>query len=258
MSAHCPASRDIPRRTVESFRENGFAHVPRMLSAGEVDSFRTASLAALSAHSKSDDAGATRIISTEHVWRADGPLRELALHPRIGAFAERLAGMPLRVWRGDVLLKEPRRSARTNLHDDETFLPFEGRVSLTAWVALVDVTVERGCMTFLAGSHDRPGPDRVGLPALSADPDGYMLKYWPGLNWNTRVTVPLRAGDCTFHHGRTGHMAAANTTDEQRVSYVVALIDAEATYRPVSGVDVPGELTPGQRLPDDLYPRVGA
>ncbi|MFI1012562.1 phytanoyl-CoA dioxygenase family protein [Streptomyces sp. NPDC020965] len=257
MTTQHAASPGIPERTVDSFREYGFAHVPGILSAAEVDHCRAASLAALSEHSKSDDAGRTRIISTEHVWRSDETLRALALHPRIGACAVRMAGMPLRVWRGDVLLKEPHRSARTNLHDDETFLPFDSRVSLTAWVALVDVSVERGCMTFLPGSHERPGPDRVDLSVLGDDPDGYMVRHWPELTWSARVTIPLRAGDCTFHHGRTGHLAAANTTDEQRVSYVVALIDAEATYRPVPGVPVPGELKPGQKLPDELYPLVG-
>ncbi|MFH0245580.1 phytanoyl-CoA dioxygenase family protein [Streptomyces sp. HK10] len=251
------ASHGLPDHAAQDFRSDGFVHVPAVLSGDEVPRYREASLEAVAEHSKRDDPGNTQIVSTEHVWRTDETLRGLALHPRIGAAAEELAGMPLRVWRGDVLLKEPRRSARTNLHDDETFLPFDTRASLTAWIALVDVPVERGCMTFLQGSHERPGPDRVDISEMSADPDGYMFRHWPELRWNAQVTVPLRAGDCTFHHGRTAHMAAANTTEAIRLSYVVALIDAEATYRPVPGVEQPGDLEAGQKLPDDLYPRVG-
>lgn len=255
-TTHRTAPGETHQPAVERFRNDGFAHVPGVLSEDEISRYNTASLEALAAHHKQDDPGNTQIVSTEHVWRSNDLLRELALHSGIGALAEELAGMPLRVWRGDVLMKEPGRSARTNLHDDETFLPFDTRVSLTAWVALVDVPVERGCMTFLPGSHVRDAPHRVDISQMSADPDGYLLANWPQLMWYPQVTVPLRAGDCTFHHGRTAHMAAANTTGEIRLSYVVAFIDAEATYRLVDGVEQPGDLKPGAPLPDDLYPRV--
>jgi phytanoyl-CoA hydroxylase len=238
----------------EGFREHGFAQAPAVLTPDEVERFREASLAAIARQSKDDDPGQTRIVSTEHVWQHDEVLREFALHSHIGMLAERLAGMPLRVWRGDVLVKEPRRSARTNLHDDVSFLPFDARVSLTAWVALVDVPVERGCMTFLPGSHRRSGPEKVGVDEMGADPDGYLFTHWPELRWNRQVTVPLRAGECTFHHGRTAHMAAANSTDSPRVSFVVSFVDADAVYQPVDGVRPPMDLQPGQRLPDSTRP----
>lgn len=240
--------------TADRFRDQGFARVPGILTGEEVARYREASLEAIAHNSKNTDPGNTRIVSTEHVWRTNALLRGLALHPRIAAVAQELAGMPLRVWRGDVLVKDPRDSARTNLHDDETFLAFDSRVSLTAWVALVDVPVERGCMTFLPGSHRRPDPRRVDVGEMSTDPDGYMFRHWPQLRWNTRVTVPLRAGDCTFHHGRTAHMAAANTTEELRVSFIVAFVDAEATYREVPGHTPSPGREPGQPLVDEDFP----
>ncbi|MFD0395290.1 phytanoyl-CoA dioxygenase family protein [Streptomyces nogalater] len=58
-----------------------------------------------------------------------------------------------------------------------------------------------------------------------------------------RVTVPLRAGDCTFHHARTVHSAGANSTDEPRLSTSAVYMDATAAYRP-TGIafldDLPG------------------
>jgi ectoine hydroxylase-related dioxygenase (phytanoyl-CoA dioxygenase family) len=69
------------------------------------------------------------------------------------------------------------------------------------------------------------------------------------------VTVPLRAGDVTFHHRRTAHLAGANTTREARVSMLITFTDAEATYRPLPGHD-PLPYQAGQRLPDERYPLV--
>jgi ectoine hydroxylase-related dioxygenase (phytanoyl-CoA dioxygenase family) len=63
----------------------------------------------------------------------------------------------------------------------------------------------------------------------------------------------VRAGDATFHQGRTAHYAGANTTDQARLSFLVTFTDADATYRPLPGHD-PLDLRPGQPLPDHRYP----
>ncbi|RZQ64551.1 hypothetical protein EWH70_06445 [Amycolatopsis suaedae] len=238
----------------EDFRERGFTHVPQLLTAGEVARFRAAAEEALAAASHTDEEFGTRIVATTDAWEHHPVLRELALHPRLGALAEQLAGMPLRVWGGEVLRKDTAHSAPTGWHDDLTFALLDSRLIFNAWIALVDVPAERGCLTFLPGSHRRGGPDRAELAEHTADPDGYLFRRWPELRWSPRVTVPLRAGDATFHQGRTAHYAGANTTDEARLSFLVTFTDADATYRPLPGRDPLG-LRPGQALPDHRYPR---
>lgn len=239
---------------VEDFREHGFTHVPRLLTTDEVARFRCAAEEALAAQSTTDEEFGTRIVSTTDAWERHRVLRELALHPRIGALAERLAGMPLRVWGGEVLRKDPERSAPTGWHDDLTFALLDSRLIFNAWIALVDVPAERGCLTFLPGSHRRGGPDRVELAEHTRDPDNYLFTRWPELRWSPRVTVPLRAGDATFHRGRTAHYAGANTSADVRLSFVVTFTDADATYRPLPGHD-PLDLSPGEPIPDHRYPR---
>lgn len=242
--------------TVTAFRDEGFVHIPGLLTEEEGTRFRTAALDTIRGESTTMDEENTRIIATTDIWWKNETLRSLALHPRIGAIAEKLAGMPLRVWGGEVFVKEPRDSGPTGLHDDMTFELLDSRLTFNAWIALVDVPVERGCMTFLSGSHRRPDPQRVDLSEATCGPDSYMLTNWPQLRWSPRVTVPLRAGDATFHHSRTGHMAGANTSDEVRLSFIVTFTDAEATYRPLPDND-PLDLEAGQPLPDERYPRVG-
>jgi ectoine hydroxylase-related dioxygenase (phytanoyl-CoA dioxygenase family) len=57
------------------------------------------------------------------------------------------------VWGGEVLLKHLYESARTGLHDDLTFALLDSRATFNTWIALVDVPVDRGCLTFLPCSH---------------------------------------------------------------------------------------------------------
>jgi len=244
-------------QAVDDFRAQGFAHIPKLLTEQEVTRFRAAALDAYDegAYLTSRFKDRTGIVSTEDGWEKNATLRTVALHPRIGAIAERLAGMPLRVWGGEVLVKPAGQATPTPLHDDFTNELLNSRLTLTCWIALVDVPVERGSLSFLPGTHHRGGPWRVGTDEFEHNIHAYVLQHWPDLRWSRRVTVPLRAGDATFHHSRIAHLAGANATDEARVSFTVTFTDAEATYQPQPGND-PLDMKPGQTLPDGRYPRV--
>lgn len=123
---------------------------------------------------------------------------------------------------------------------------------LSAWIALVDVPVERGCMTFIPGSFTRT--DLRAQDLLDATD---LFEACPDLMWDPRVTIPLRAGDCTFHHSLCAHMATPNLTDEPRVAHVVIYMDAATTYvKQPHMVTDPLQFEEGQRLEGDLFPAV--
>lgn len=220
---------------VRAFRRHGFAHVPGLLTAPEVARYRAAALARI-ARSSTFDSGIGLESSTD-AWERDETLRQLALDPWLGEFAERLSGVPMRVTSCEVLVKPPhvRLGQGPTLHDDLTFQAPGIRFSFNVWVALADVPVERGALTFLPGSHRRTGPERVdgrNADDLEYDETGtYLFTYWPALRWAPRVTVPLRAGDATVHHSRTAHQGGVNTTDEPRISMLMTFVDAEADYQ---------------------------
>ncbi|MEH1129512.1 phytanoyl-CoA dioxygenase family protein [Micromonospora sp. CPCC 206061] len=86
----------------------------------------------------------------------------------------------------------------------------------------------------LRGRHravHRAGNDGAGLPG--GDPFGtrcrcaagaravsarrHQFRLAPELAWQERVTVPLRAGDCTFHNAYLAHTATPNLTDDPRI-----------------------------------------
>ena len=74
-----------------------------------------------------------------------------------------------------------------------------------------------------------------------------------------KVTLPLRAGDCTFHHGRTAHMANANTTGENRYGFAIIYLDATTTYTGTNHVVTnplrdAGSIREGDRIEGELFP----
>lgn len=239
---------------VARYRRDGYLHVPRVLDAAEIAEFLAEAEAQLDRQATvSWDAEDGKVMDwVVEPERVSEPMRRLALHPGITGIAERLAGRALRLYKSELLRKAISGSAPTPLHTDDPAFPIEAEpVTLTAWVALVDVPVERGCMTFVPGTHRWPD----GTPPSFEDP----FEAQPEARWWPQVTVPIRAGDCTFHHSRLIHRAGANNTDVARISLATVYMDAEAVYRPQPGVpyyDPTPDREPGQPLDSDRYPRV--
>lgn len=183
-------------------------------------------------------------------WRSVPELHRLVFHPGLWGVAEQLAGEPLRVFSSEILLKRPGLSSPTAAHDDAPAVSVEPvAVGLTAWVALVDMPPERGCLTFLGGSHRRAlRPDVVDVELWD------VFGGWPELVWQPRTTVPVRAGDVTFHHVRTVHSAGANLSDQLRLSATLTWVPVTARYRPQPGGEELDGIALGARLPDDLFP----
>ena len=236
---------------ITSYRENGFVRVPSILTGAEVDLYGTHAADYLEKH-RADRLQHDAIFSQlVNVWQHDSVLRELTLHPRVAHIAEQLAGFPLRLWHDQMLVKEPNSNAATHFHQDRPYWPHANdRLPLSAWIALVDVPPERGCMTFLPGTQTRTDL----LPQdLSNEEDLFTMA--PDLRWSSRVTVPLKAGDCTFHSGYTGHMALPNTTAQPRFAHVNIYMDRNTTYtgQPHVVTD-PLALTPGSPLNGSHFP----
>ncbi|MDQ3327571.1 MAG: phytanoyl-CoA dioxygenase family protein [Chloroflexota bacterium] len=237
--------------TIQTYRQQGFVHVPGIISPEEVAEFRDASLA-LAERMQSFNANGifTQLVNA---WHEDETMQRLTMHPNIAGVAEKLAGIPLRLWHDQVLIKQPHNMKPTEYHQDQPLWPHDNtRTSISAWVALVDVPVERGCMTFIPGSQSR-----TDLAPMNLGRADSFFEDAPELVWQQRVTVPLRAGDCTFHNSRTLHMANDNATDEPRVAHIILMMDAETTYRPQGHpVTDPLNLKEGDPLTGEMFPRM--
>jgi ectoine hydroxylase-related dioxygenase (phytanoyl-CoA dioxygenase family) len=242
---------------VQRYRRDGFIHLPQVLTTAEVAHYLAAAEQLLQREETitqgSDTATVLELVTDSQL--KDERLRSLALHPRITRIAERLAGQRLRLFKQELLLKERGRCLPTGAHTDESAYPFTGEpVTLSAWVALVDVPLERGCMSFIAGSQRFPSTKGQEY-RIGDDP----AVRWPGSQWLPIVTIPVRAGDCTFHSARTIHMAEANETDTPRISTISVYMDRNATYSPIGNPHMdnianttglrPGDPLDGTRFP---------
>ena len=239
---------------VEAYRKDGFVRVRGVLDPAEVERFRVAAKEFLEAHrteSYSRDAVFTQLVN---VWKNDATIRELTLHRRVGRVAEQLAGVPVRIWHDHMLVKEPHNEVATEFHQDRPYWPHAGETpSLSAWIALVDVPPERGCMTFLPGTQTLSG-----FRPQNLHDEEDLFAVAPELRWYHRTTVPLRAGDCTFHSSYTGHMALPNRTDLARLAHVIAFMDAETRYAGTPHVVTdPLGLAAGDVLDGPTFPRPG-
>ncbi|MFD2081699.1 Ectoine hydroxylase-related dioxygenase, phytanoyl-CoA dioxygenase (PhyH) family [Actinopolymorpha cephalotaxi] len=242
----------LDEETISAYRRDGVVRIRNIVSAAEAARFRDA--AAEVYRTASDEANRSVIFKQYvNVWRHDDVLRELTLDARLAAAATALAGVPLRLWHDHLLIKPPHNGAATEFHQDAPYWPHSGsRASLSAWVALVDVPAERGCMTFIPGSHDQTNL----RPQDLADRDD-LFREAPDLRWEKRLTIPLRAGDCTFHNAYLAHSATPNLTDDPRIAHVAIYVDAGTTYTGAPHVVTDGLGLPvGEPLDHELFPLV--
>ncbi|HEX4814564.1 MAG TPA: phytanoyl-CoA dioxygenase family protein [Nonomuraea sp.] len=247
----------VTEKHITEFRESGFTHIRALLTDDEAAHYGQAARQAIEEEGRRAGmgGGGTGVEQTDDAYWKHPVLRTLARHPRIGRLAEQLAGIPLRVFGGEAFAKPPGDTSPTIWHDDLTFAPLDARLTLNIWIALADVPAERGCMTFVPGSHHRPDPYRVELSAAVREPHAYLFTEWPWLRFAPRVAVPLRRGDATVHQWRVAHSAAPNASDDTRLAFITTYADAEAIYQPHPGYN-PARLQEGERLPDDRCPRV--
>lgn len=245
------ASPALPAAVVEKYRKDGFVHIPGVLDPDEVARYRDVAVE-LSTTMESQRYKGEPFAQLVNVWQRDDRIAELTTSARIAKLAETLAGVRLRLWHDQVLIKQPKRSTATEFHLDAPYWPHTGASHwLTAWIALVDVPVERGCMTFLPGSHRCDEFAAVDLEDATA-----LFTAMPQLVWQPRVTVPLRAGDLTFHHGVCAHAATPNLTDVARVAHAIIYMDEGTRYSGAAHVVTdPLGLAQGERLDGALFPR---
>jgi hypothetical protein len=99
------------------------------------------------------------------------------------------------------------------------------------WIALHDITAERGPMRFVDRSH-RDGPLGSVLNDDYALHEHYrdLLDVYPRLA--ERITPPMeyRIGDATAHDGYTVHGSLPNRTDGPRLSHIIEYAPADTRF----------------------------
>ncbi len=248
MSALFASDYPVTDDKVAFFRTHGYVPFEGVLDAEELTVVRRGMLDALatrkgagrdlSADADECDDGHQRILQMLNLWEPYPEIRRYVFGGRLARMAQRLTGSAsIHLYHDQALVKEPGPSAPSPWHHNQPYWPSREPGMLACWMALDDVTVERGCMQFIPGSHQWGEFDPISFgadgPALFD-----MLTDEQRAAWKP-VAVELAAGSCTFHHGLTLHYTDANTTSKTRRALVTIYISDGITYAAEDKMDNP-------------------
>ena len=229
---------------IASYRKNGFLIVDDFLDSEELKHWQTAVQKAVAdrkgtkfPHSKIKSGEDDGINSDAkyfgkvfdqiiNLWQTDETVKELITDKRIGEMATTLAQADgIRIWHDQSLVKQPWANP-TAWHLDTPFWSFSNREALSIWIALEDVTIDNGCMFFMAGSHKDTKLENLGIGANL----GEIFNEYPAYGSQQPVKAEIKAGSCTFHNGLCLHAAGANMTPGLRRAMTCAFMPDGSTF----------------------------
>jgi hypothetical protein len=264
---HDPTLKDtsmLTPRQIEQYKEDGAVVVPGVLDEFTMKRMK-AVLAELversrkvSAHDDVYDlepghsAADPRVRRIKKPHLVDPVFYDFAKSKTLTDCLRSLIGPSGRLYGSKLNLKSPGYGSPVEWHQDWAFYPHTNDDILAIGVMLDDTTVENGAMYVLPGTHKGPTYDHHG-------PDGYFCGAMDpdasGVDFSKAVACEGPAGSCSFHHVRTIHGSAQNTSDKPRglLLYEVAAGDAFPLMGPGNYADFKSRLLYGD---ETVVPRL--
>lgn len=164
-----------------------------------------------------------RRIKTPHLHH---PLfREFLQVEKFKRITQDLLGENVRLHNAKLNVKAPHFGSPVEWHQDWAFYPHTNDDVTAAGIMLDDTRVDNGAMFVIPGTHrgeifNHHGPDGYFCGAI--DPETAALDF------NQAVACEGPAGSVTFHHARTVHGSAQNTSDRARGLLLYEMMAADA------------------------------
>ncbi len=239
------------------FDRDGFLPFEHLIDAAGIAGLRAA-LASLQARWAAELGAAVgdyvRVVSQwTNLWESHPAFAAQLRSPIATEIAAELIGCDrIRVFHDHLISKPPEANGAVPWHQDYPYWPVSSPRAVSCWLALDDVTIESGCMHFMPGAQ-REG-EHAAVDFLND------RKEW-GPRTQDIVAVPLRAGDCVFHHCLSWHTTPRNSTNLDRRAYITILMDAACRWDPDHSRWHPMNkrvtVVPGDVFNDDAFPVVG-
>ena len=210
------------RALLESFRRDGFVHLPGFMGTEEMAEIETRVQEVIEhvvpslpkTEAMYEDYDRAETLKQVNVPAATAPalvaLRESAKMLVVveGLLAEKAAPKSL-----ELFIKPPRVGTPTPPHQDGFYFCLKPAVALTAWLALDDMDDENGTLHYVAGSHTRGVLDHGASQVL-----GFSQGLTAGdlAEFGQEVGCVLRRGDLLLHDSLTIHRAEGNSSNRLR------------------------------------------
>jgi len=149
---------------------------------------------------------------------------KMAKHPKLIAALNALIGPDLRMHGSKINLKSATYGAPVEWHQDWAFYPHTNDDVLAVGVMLDDMTEDNGPLLCIPESHKGPTYDH--------HQDGHFVGAidapTSGIDFTTAEKITGKAGSCSFHHVRTMHGSAQNTSGKDRRLLLLQVAAADA------------------------------
>lgn len=202
----------------DTYRRDGHIILRGVASAEEVQAFRPLITGIVDEMARAKDRQgrisdySAMFTQVTNMWRMNDAVRRFVFSKRFAKIAADLMGVNgVRLYHDQALIKEP-GGKPTPWHQDYYYWPLDTEHTITMWMPLVDVSREMGSMNFVAGSHRDSAFKRLPISDTSQE---YFERIIREQQSEIR-SYELRAGDATFHSGRTLHAAHGNGSKKRR------------------------------------------
>jgi ectoine hydroxylase-related dioxygenase (phytanoyl-CoA dioxygenase family) len=209
---------EISAEQLGRYRRDGHILLTNVASQDEINVIRPLILTAVDevvrareSQGRISDYGAM-FTQITNVWRKNEDIRQFIFGKRFARIAADLMGVQgVRLYHDQALIKEP-GGKRTPWHQDYYYWPLDTVHTITMWMPLVDVTKQMGSMTFVDGSHLERAFELLPISETSQQYFEHLISQ----HGKETCSHSLKAGDATFHSGRTLHSAHANASTQRR------------------------------------------
>lgn len=215
---HLSSDYPISGEQHEQYQRDGHIFLNNVASREEVDAYRPLITGVVDDVAKVRDPQGRisdygkMFTQVTNVWRKSEEVRRFIFSRRFARIAAELMGVHgVRLYHDQALVKEP-EGKPTPWHQDYYYWPLDTEHTVTMWMPLVDVPQEMGSMSFARGSHKNTAFQQLPISDTS---QAYFDKVIREQKSKT-CSYSLKAGDATFHAGRTLHAAHANASTSRR------------------------------------------
>jgi ectoine hydroxylase-related dioxygenase (phytanoyl-CoA dioxygenase family) len=158
-----------------------------------------------------------------NLWLQDDTIKEFVFSKRLAKIAADLLQTDgVRIYHDQALFKEG-GGGITPWHADQYYWPLSTDKTVTAWIPLEEVPLEKGPLEFSAGSHAIVEGRELGI----GDDSEVMIQQKLRVTDFKHVIEPFDLGEVSFHSGWVFHRAGANQTDEMRKVMTVIFMDKD-------------------------------
>ena len=217
------------------YDDNGYLVVEDVFSADEMAALRdaldeiVAGARGLRDHDEVYDLEPSHTAERPRVRRIKAPasvhpaFRKILDHPNLQAVLKTLLGPNLRMHGNKLNIKAAEYGSPVEWHQDWAFYPHTNDDVLAVGVMMDDMTLDKGPLMVIPGSHKGPVHDHHGNGVFigAMDPEA-------DLDYASAVPLTGRAGSCSFHHVRMVHGSAQNRSDSDRRLLLYEITAADA------------------------------